>query len=154
MAAIELMYVGWYMPLIMLYMALIFAYLVFRVLGGGRVLDSRISAPIALMVIAACGVFYFLLPVPGSVQQKMKDSIVFLKDNNGNPELKSLQLALSVKCEKKYLNAIDYFQIKDAYLKDFEEVFEKNKMVNLGIIEIGEIYKKSAGRLCDIKNKI
>ncbi|UUS62527.1 MULTISPECIES: hypothetical protein [unclassified Acinetobacter] len=155
MTVIDLMYSAWFVLPLMLYMTFGLAYFVFRGAWASQVHARRFTVVIALSVLVICGLFYYILPVPKHAQNKMVGYILILKDNNQGAEFKNVQNLLSVKCQKRYLNAVAYFQIQKAYQKDFDVIFNRNKFVDMGSVESITSYKKEKRlKLCDLKDKI
>lgn len=150
MGYLEIIYAHWLVILAMLYIAYGLIFLIFKkslLADGGKIL--KIHAVFLMLVIIS---FYFFIPVPESIQNRLVGDILQIKNNNKNVSFFYTTLTLSDVCDSKYISGFDFFKTKESYIRDFDIVLDEQKMVNLGGINQNEI--KNTKGLCDLKGEL
>ncbi|MFL1616220.1 hypothetical protein GHT89_16620 [Acinetobacter baumannii] len=144
---IGMMYGDWF--IILLYMFLGISPLILlrpKILNQKRFF-SILFGVVSLVLI----LFYFVIPVPDSVQEREIKFIQGFKANNNAPKMLNLELAMEQVCGAGYLKAYQYFILVNAFRLDSEIAFKSQKILTFGG---NEDFSYTEKKICDLKKNL
>lgn len=143
---LDILYVDWFVILFALYMASAPFLLMRKTIPNAKSFFRKLL----ISIIAVLFLFYFVIPVPLSVQEKRVRSVHNLIENNKQAIKLNMQYWLSNQCESKNIKAYQFFMFEKAYQKDSEATFKLQKGLSFVAEQDGEEGSKMR-RLCDLK---
>lgn len=144
-AMFGIVYADWFIILMLLYMAIAPLILLRKSIPNAKGFFKKNIIGFLVLLFG----FYFIFPVPLTVQEKEVEFVHNLVDNNDKVVKVNMQYWLSNQCNSNYLKGYQYFMFKKAFKKDFDATMDMQKMVNLGGIQDRGNYKGSY--LCSLK---
>lgn len=152
MEIVKILYLDWWIPLILIYIVVAVAYLCFK----NMLISKNEKLPgfgfITSLIVPICAIFYFLIPVPESIQTNLIKKIYLIKEYNDDPNFSYLNIKINQYCDSKNINSFEFYQLKESYLKDVDVIFEDKKYMNLG--KIGKKIDFKEKNICELKNRI
>lgn len=142
---VKMLYADWFIILMLVYMSIAPLFMIRKHIPNAKKFFIRLLS----VVTAALLSFYFMFPVPVSVQEQEVEFVHNLKNNNDKAVTINMQYWLSNHCNSRYLQGYQYFMFVKAFRKDFDATMDAQKMVSLGGIEDRDNYKGSY--ICDLK---
>lgn len=94
--------------------------------------------------------FYLVLPVPATVQERFISQVHNLKDNNHQASFHNLKLGLNNECGKSYLKGYQYFILLKLYRADMDATFERQKSLSFNGVD--QLNQPAEKKVCDLKN--
>lgn len=96
--------------------------------------------------------FYFIIPVPDTVQQREIGFIKNFQTENESPALFNLERVMENECGSSYLKAYQYFLMINAFRADFDITLNSKKVVSMGSVNSDKNHSET--KLCNLKNRL
>ncbi len=132
MSLIKILYMDWFVLPMAVYISFGFVFLFYK--GFDSTDRKKLLKRMTKVIVIILTLFYFIIPVPASVQHEYIENTHNLIKNNSNATLIHIQTVQVNYCFLPYLPAITYFQFKRAYLNDYEDIFQRKNGVLGGSI--------------------
>ncbi|MCK4085090.1 hypothetical protein HCY52_14845 [Acinetobacter radioresistens] len=139
-----LLYQKWFFFIILLYLAIAPIYLLRNTIPNKKQFVMRLAAITSIVIV----LFYFVIPVPSSIQNKEIKFIGSIKKSNPDATFVHTSLALSKYCGNSRIKAYQYFLITDALVDDINLTIDKQGYFN-GANEPSNI---NTDNLCNIQS--
>lgn len=149
MDVLNILYSAWFLCLLMFIMAGGITYLVIRGLQIDRHNEKKLISTCLCLSTLLLIIFYFFLPIPQSVHSQYISYVHNMKNNNELSNLTNIKFALNKYCNSSYLNGYQYFELLDAYHKDAEITFDRQKFLSFKMPEGKPGYKEK--HICELK---
>lgn len=138
------LYQKWFFFIMLLYVAIAPVYLLRNRIANKKRFLIQLGAITSVVLV----LFYFVIPVPSSIQNKEIKFIGSIKKSNPDATFVHTSLALSKYCGNSRIKAYQYFLITDALVDDINLTIDKQGYFN-GANEPSNI---NTDNLCNIQS--
>lgn len=143
---IELLYTDFFFAMALTFMAGALTYLVMKYQFS---INAKSMKLFAATILFGLFLFYFVIPVPATVQAGFIQIVREMKQDNKAFKPLYTQAAQRELCSDGYLNAYRFFLIKEGYWKDFDAALEKQGSLMLPLSK--DHSEVSPQKICDTK---
>lgn len=127
--AVRILYADWFIPIILVYIALALNYLFVRSLSNTthyQIFKRHLTIHFIIFLIFLI-LFYFFIPVNSKIQNDFVNTVENYEINNKEFNGVFFRLNLIYFCEDAVINSYEYYSLKKALRVDFQNAFDKQK---------------------------